>query len=573
MTFIYLFVLAVFLILPFAIFVAVFVFLYRWKKGQQDWLQKFAPQNKQYTRCHLGYIDRDRIANKNVNAKKIQGITTAMLFYGENWARCAIFDNNCQDRVKVLDFDGNSQLALLTLHSRIFNLPPLIRWIQDDRSYYFVATYPIGMMDVGKTKTLFAELAPHFHGREIHYGKPKPWVKQLALFILAIVLCFVANALFTGYHLPFQTGVEFVDIAPSGDIFVVSPKNLYHLDASGRLQNRYVLQDLGIKQGIADIQASDRHEIFLADWNTGSIQRCQLHRQNCQPLSSFNTTFAGTFKLKVDRQHELIYATDTARHRLVTLTMDGEEIESTRSWEILLCFPHGIALSREGKVVVADSNNFRVVTWSVNRQGLELTPEQQIDFVQSPRSHTKCIPSEKPSPRNPLFREFQTLFRGNRNDGTQAHPIALDVAQWGRAFPTSIEQDRFGFWWVLVGDRNLARDNVLRFDSNWENPQRVKLSGQAEISHLAVGRDRVFITLPKQYNLLSISMDNLRFQSFGDRAFQKAMQDEQRAEFDLYQSYLWSLVFASFGFILLIFLAFWETQQKLLDLARLDPTI
>jgi hypothetical protein len=555
-----------------------FVLAYQFTKSQkQRWLQKFEPDHQPYTQCNIGYIDRDKITKKRL--KEIQRTNLGVLFYGDDWARCVIGDRHTRDNVKVIDFNCHSELALLTLQSWMVNLPPLIRWTQGDRSYYFVATNALGMADDRKTQTLFAQLAPHFNGFTIYYGNPKPWVKRLTIFTLILTLCLAGNAIVTGWRLPFQVGVGFVDIAPSGDIFAASPTYLYRLDASGNLQDRYALKDFGITEGLADLHAIDRDQFLLADWQTGTLQRCQINQKSCQVLPNFqnnpssDATFNRTLKLTVDRQRELIYATDTARHRLVALTLEGEEIESTRGGEMKLCFPNGITLSREGKVVIADTNNFRVVTWSVNNRGLELTPDRQIDFVRSPRPETVCIPSEQPREQNPIVRDINSLSSVAREYRIEGEPLALEVAQSGRVFPTFVEQDRLGFWWVLVGDRDLARDNILRFDSNWENPQRVALPGEANISRLAVGGDRVLITLPEQYDLRSISIDDFSVRSFGNQAFREALKAEQRSETYLRRSHQSSIAIALVGVLFLLGIVVWEQRQKFVDLVRLDPTL
>ncbi len=555
-----------------------FVLAYQFAKSQQQrWLQKFEPDRQPYTQCKIGYIDRDKITRKRL--KDIQRTNLGVLFYGEDWARCVVGDRTAKDNVKILDFDRDSQLTLLTLQSWMVNLPPLIRWTQGDRSYYFVATNALGIADDRKTQTLFSQLSPHFNGCTIYYGNPKPWVTRLTIFTLVLTLCLSGNAIVTGWRLPFQAGVGFVDIAPSGDIFAASPTNLYRLDASGNLQDRYALKNFGITEGLADIHAIDRNQFLLADWQTGTLQRCQLDQKSCQVLPNFqenlssDSTFNRTLKLTVDRQRGLIYATDTARHRLVALTLEGEEVESTRGGEIKLCFPNGITLSGEGKVVIADTNNFRVVTWSVNERGLELTPDRQIDFVRPPRPNTACIPSEQPREQNPIVRDINALSSVDREYRIEGEPVALEVAQSGRVFPTFVEQDRLGFWWVLVGDRDLSRDNILRFDPNWENPQRVALAGEADIYRLAVGSDRILVTLPEQYDLRSISLEDLTVSSFGDKAFRDALKAEERSEIYLRRSHQSSIAIALFGVLFLLGIVVWEQRQKFVDLVRLDPTL
>ncbi|MEB3885025.1 hypothetical protein [Lyngbya sp. CCY1209] len=50
-----------------------------------------------------------------------------------------------------------------------------------------------------------------------------------------------------------------------------------------------------------------------------------------------------------------------------------------------------------------------------------------------------------------------------------------------------------------MGDGNFARDNLLRFDRNWENPPKIPLPGNPDISDMAVSEDRVLLTVPEAY--------------------------------------------------------------------------
>jgi sugar lactone lactonase YvrE len=164
---------------------------------------------------------------------------------------------------------------------------------------------------------------------------------------------------------------------------------------------------------------------------------------------------------------------DTVRHLLVVLTADGKLLESTRGGEIKLRYPNGIAIANSETLAVADSNNFRILTWSTNPLGIELTPDRQVDFVRNPKS------------KNPYISESQKR--------------AIPVADEGRIYPVFVEFDDRGFWWVLVGDGNFARDNLLRFDRNWENPPKIPLPGNPDISDMAVSEDRVLLTVPEAY--------------------------------------------------------------------------
>ena len=233
------------------------------------------------------------------------------------------------------------------------------------------------------------------------------------------------------------------------------------------------------------------------------------------------------------------------------MTADGKLIETTQGGEIKLCYPNGITIANSETIAVADSNNFRVITWAKNPQGTELAPNQQIDFVRTPQPQDKC--ELRDSPRDPN--------------------ITLSVADEGRVFPVFVEIDNRGFWWVLVGDGDFSRDNLLRFDRDWENPQKIPLPGNPDISHMAVTEDRVLLTIPDNYEIWSISLDDLSVDFFGNERFQQAMYEAQQFENYLRRFYYGSLGVAIAGVIILLGVVAWEQRRQAIVFLSLDPTL
>ncbi|NEO25822.1 MAG: hypothetical protein F6K03_02710 [Kamptonema sp. SIO4C4] len=557
---------------------SVIVYLAEIWRRQRNWLKKFAPDSPDMQQCTVGYITQNNIAQEH--PKAIRDTIPGILQYDQNQIRCLIpYDEGRE--VKTFEFDRQSHLALLTVQSWIAQFPPLLRLLnsEENQTYYFVATNTFGFPDTRKTQQLFQKLASHVPSRHHHYGQSPRWVTPMVIFTLVATVCIVGSAFYSGSQAALSEGPGFVEVTNSGDVFTTTRHSLYHLDAQGNLQNRYSLPEMGIKEGITDLHALNRNQLLLADWQTGTIQLCQLNQPTCNPLPAFqgNSSEAWQFqraiKFVVDRKNSLIYATNTAQHSLVALTLDGNKVEQTRGQNTLLCYPNGITLSRQGKLAIADSNNFRILTWSRNRQGLALTPDQQVDLVQSPRPQTECTPQDKPKADNPIQRHLNAFFSVPQEYDLQGNPISLPVAEEGRVFPTFVEQDYLSFWWVLIGDRSFSRDNVLRFDANWENPLRINFPDQKDIAHMAIGTNQVLLALPEHYLIRSISLDDLSVRSFGKEDFQQALQEEQQSKWLLQVFYYAGILIAGLGALLLLVLALWEQRQKAIALARLDPTL
>jgi len=524
---------------------------------RRQWLKRFAPEDDNIKQCIVGFIPQNRVGD--FKSKTAVETTPGILQYGQNRARFLMpYDRD--SRAIEIEFDRDTRLNLLIAKPWLAQfIPPLIRFInpEENRSYYFTAINCFGFPNSRKTKKKFDDLAREFDGQTLTYNRPPPPLKPALNVTVLAILFLVAGAIVSGFKLGIVRGPGLIDVAPSGDVFAADKDYLYHLDVRGDLQNQYVLQELGIRDVVTDIYAVDRDRVWLGDWQTGTIKTCQLDRKTCEPLPAFQEEssekfrFGKTFKFALDRQNNLIYATDTVRHLLVVLTMDGQLLEKTRGGEIKLCYPNGITIYNSETIAVADSNNFRVITWETNPRGTGLTPNRQIDFIRPPQPQEKC--------------EFR--------DGPGDPNRALSVADEGRIYPVFVEFDNRGFWWVLVGDGDFARDNLLRFDRDWENPQKISLPGNPDISHLAVAEDRVLLTVPEAYEIWSISLDDLSVSFFGNETFQQSMYEAQQFEDNLRRFYYGSLGVAIAGVIILLGVVAWEQRRQANALLDLDPTL
>jgi len=547
-----------------------------WRK-QKNLLKKCASLNNGMKHCCVKYFKQDK-SRRIPNFYRIS--KPVVLEYGYNRGRCLIQEGKKLKETLQLNTQ-QTKIILFHAKSPLVRLPSLIRFTSvnsEDESvshanYYFFATNSFGRPDNQKTKQLFAQLEFIFKPESVRVVKQKTWIKVLAYLCVIVAIGSIFVAINNGYRAALQHGPTLVATTKQGEVFTATSHYLYQFDAQGQVQNQYSLETLGIKD-LTDLYALDQNQLLIADWERGNIQRCQLDKSHCDPLPSFkpnfpeSPTFQGAFKFVVDAKHNLIYATDAGWHRLLVLDQEGRELESTRGKDLLLCYPNGITLSNDGKLVVADSNNLRIITWSTNRKGLNLIPNQSIDMIQSPRPEIRCIPHEEPRSEIPLVRLFQAEFERNMDYELKGDAIALEPARKGRVFPIFVQQDNQGFWWVLLGDNNFGGDDLLRFDSNWQNPIRVDLPGSDDISHIAVGSEQLILTQPSRYRILSVSLTDLTIKPFGGDIFKAMMQQEQQAKSNLWLLYLFSLLVPLLGLFGLIVLVIFDLQQQWADIIK-----
>lgn len=192
---------------------------------------------------------------------------------------------------------------------------------------------------------------------------------------------------------------------------------------------------------------------------------------------------------------------------------------------MLLCYPNGAILTNAGQLAIADTNNLRVLAWFSNLVGRNLKPDRSIDMVQSPKPEIRCVPNDKLAEisRFPSFLPGFNPHRDVLDYKIQSKPLALSVAHSDRIFPTFIQQDNRGFWWVVLKNDPFEQQDLLRFDPDWKNPIRVDLPPDREISHIAIGSQRLIFTDRDRYQLFSVSLTDLTIEEFGDREFQRLM--------------------------------------------------
>lgn len=392
-----------------------------------------------------------------------------------------------------------------------------------------------------------------------NYGKISRSLTFKILAGLTLVLVILGTSLSLGVQLGLTNPSSVIGADSTGQTLLITYEDdLYYLDAQGTLQETYHLPDFQVQGELTDLQTLDDRRFLVANWQEKIIQTCYLDEQTCQPLPAFTgltpvtSPFEHSFRFVADPEQNLIYVTDTARHGLVILNQDGEVLQTTRGEDPLLCFPNGIRLSNAGNLAIADTNNFRIAIWSRNTEGLELTPEAEMSTVQDPRPQTRCLPE---------YRKF-------------GEAIALPVAEQGRIAPKFVEQDDQGFWWVLLGDRALSRDNLLRFDENWENPRYIEIPAVEPIDHMALVNQQILLSIPEDYQVLSVSTEDLSVSPFGDEAFQQQLDEWRQSQEELTWYYRAGLGISVLGLLLITFgLKPQIRREQMADLARLDPSL
>ena len=519
------------------------------------------------------------VASENVDKTLFSEVIPAILKWNDLGITLFVYHRKNKDKLKTISIDWEHlertsvRYKNVISHSSIIDfgtskIPSSFLFLKDKRSsknYYlwiFLVSESSGLLPYGHKvlETVWNESQDVPSLSVKNYGKISRSLifKNLAGLILVLVI--LGNSLYSGVQLGLSSNpTSVIGADPAGHTLLITYEDdLYYLDAQGTLQETYHLPDFQVQGELIDLQTLSDRSFLVANWQEGIIQNCHLDEQTCQPLPAFTgltpvtSPFERSFRFVADPDQNLIYVTDTARHGLVILNQDGEVLQTTRGEDPLLCFPNGIRLSNAGNLAIADSNNFQIVIWSRNAEGLDPTPEAEMATVQEPRPQTHCFPEYRQSGR----------------------AIALPVAEEKRVIPKFVEQDAQGFWWVLLADHALSRDNLLRFDENWENPRNIQLPAVKPIDHMALVNQQILLSVPEEYQVLSVSTEDLSVTPFGDEAFQNQLDEWRRSREQLTWYYRAGLAISVLGLILITRgLKPQIRREQMADLARLDPSL
>lgn len=438
-------------------------------------------------------------------------------------------------------------------------VPNMVRLHHDGQSHYLIVLKGLGVDKKG-TRLLHETLmrmglAPG--------SAPRPTRRLRSALGFAALLVVAASALavWTAFQAAPIDAPQVLAQTPAGDVLAASPRVLYRFDGEGRLLGRVSLKDLGIQDGISDLEALDEATLLVADHDAGVIKRCELEAAMCELLPAFSTgerPLLRTFQFARDPQTGHLFVADTARHRLSELDEHGKLVDKIAGVETL-CFPNSPFLA-EGRLYVNNTNHHALVHWEI---GSWSSPVSQPTVAEG-RSKVLCPPA--------VESEWGAFFARERLGDERARPH--EIGRCGRVWPIAAGQDHAGHWWVLNGGANLARGDLLMFDSDLVTPRlRVQLPDDADPVDLLVRDDDLLVTDIASASIRRIGLDGNLLPDFGNATFSAALA-EQRARLDRLELMRW----ATIGFLLillivgLIFLFVWQ-RRRINDILACDPAL
>lgn len=384
-------------------------------------------------------------------------------------------------------FSDGVDVALCPQPKGLSSLPALLVMRGDKTRFVFADRKRSDAGAVPSTRELYSLLARRFG--EFSPALP-PAPSLLPVYALAVVLLGgVGSVVYHAVRAVPDFGLT-AAVATDRGLWASSSRELVQLDAQEKILQTVSWRSLGVTQGAADLAALDEQTLLVGDFSSGEILRCDLAALHCEPLPIFKERdfrFKRTFKFVVTPDGKTILAADTARHRLVGMAVDSLSIVFV---DLPLCFPNRIRIGPKGQLVLADTNNHRLLEWSSWQHWRD----------HPPAAHS-LVDTEHP---------IQDCREQAINNAYLERPVAglgalpsLPGARRGRIWPTDFDWHSDGTLWVLVGNADLRYPDLLLFNHRWRLRDVVPMPADLDLIQVLGYADEMLLLDPAKNTLLA----------------------------------------------------------------------
>lgn len=253
-------------------------------------------------------------------------------------------------------------------------------------------------------------------------------------------------------------------------LFNIGPA-LYRLDAQGRLLDRVRLAELGIRDPhLTDLLVTENGTLLVGTGTPPDILACTLRERRCGAWLGAGPRPRSEFKMVWDGIHQRLIVVDGGRHRILRYDGTGRFLDAHTGGARGLKYPNTPWLGAAGELVVADTNHHRLVA---------------LDAAT-------------------LQRERWEL------------PVANDLGQTRRVWPTDLVRSAAGSYWVILDDDLLEHGDVVLFGEDHAPLRRVDLPADWDPIRLRARRNDVLLAGFGSVELVTVSLDGMDVQPFGD---------------------------------------------------------
>lgn len=166
-------------------------------------------------------------------------------------------------------------------------------------------------------------------------------------------------AVYSSLNLMSITGPTSLAISENGGITISLSDRFVKLDKDGSIINEREFEKLGLQGLINDIQSLNNGDLIIGDGGSRSLYSCDSNLDSCRSLTPGLGTErydVGKYhKFHVDENNQEIILSNTERHELALLNMDGSLKATLIPKTGSLGFPDGLAAKSQNQILLANA--------------------------------------------------------------------------------------------------------------------------------------------------------------------------------------------------------------------------
>ena len=380
-------------------------------------------------------------------------------------------------------FTGNDSIAWIPKSASAIGLPAMLRLRGEEGTVFVHASPALGGSAKASTE-LFERLSRQLQREELALHEPR-WMRGLILIAVALMLGGVAAMIHFALQAKRDFGITQLAVGPDQTLAASSNRELILLTPAGEIAATLPWRALGMPAGIADLMLTDNDELLAGDYAAGVIKRCDLGRRPCDTLPAFADPalrMRRTFKFALAPDGDTLIISDTAAHRLLQVSLTEKSVEISGQ---AVCFPNTPLVTGDGALIVADTNNHRLLRWPDWQRWLDTRPAAIAVAQNLPTTARRCQAGHSSDPlidREQVIREHEIAA------------TALPALRRGRIWPSDIAQRPDGKLWVLLGDHGLRFGDVALFTPDGRFVDSIDIDGNTDASRIAsIGEELIVV--------------------------------------------------------------------------------
>lgn len=323
-------------------------------------------------------------------------------------------------------------------------------------------------------------------------------IQSLATIAILGILAAVATSLWVTYYLDTPLGPIAVTNSPNQTLYVATGKLIFKLNGKGKLLEQIPFSRLGTFETVTDISAPKDNELLVTDSGWGTVFRCDLTTEHCQPAllkqGKKTNIYFGAIRVAQSPKNAWLYVADIAQHLIDRYDSNGHYQDTLTGEQTDLLYPNDLWITETGLLAITDTNHHRIVGFDT----------ESSNFTQ------------------PVL-EF--LVKGDFEPTGQAGIFAPETfEQKARVWPIGVAQAFNQDWWVVNGDGNFFYNDVVVFSPEGEELRRISIeNSEPEPISLAPSENAMIIVDQRNLQVLSAPYEGQEISNFGDAAFQAAL--------------------------------------------------